>query len=237
MIILKTYSILVFMKYSKFSHSTEISQIGIFPQCELSRNVNPRAPDGIYNVPYNEFPDFIPRVEFDLAPKAKWTDIMTSGALSHGYIVSERVKEIFEKHNLPSHAFYPAKIHSGDLSKDYYWFHFFNNDFWNWVDREKSELYLRSIFPEERDDIIMEANLKKDNEGFMEMARNKPSLTDYYWEKLVFNESFPDLDIFTTLSPSMHDVISNRLLTGLEDVGITGYEVKDFCIEESNLRL
>lgn len=71
----------------------------------------------------------------------------------------------------------------------------------------------------------------------MEMARNKPSLTDYYWEKLVFNESFPDLDIFTTLSPSMHDVISNRLLTGLEDVGITGYEVKDFCIEESNLRL
>ena len=64
-----------------------------------------------------------------------------------GYIVSERVKEIFEKHNLPSHAFYPAKIHSGDLSKDYYWFHFFNNDFWNWVDREKSKLYLWSIFP------------------------------------------------------------------------------------------
>ncbi|MCX2681995.1 hypothetical protein OOZ15_18735 [Galbibacter sp. EGI 63066] len=44
-----------------------------------------------------------------------------------------------------------------------------------WGDREKSKLYLRSMLPEERDNIIKdkEANLNKDSEGFLEMAGTK----------------------------------------------------------------
>nr|WP_293301514.1 DUF1629 domain-containing protein [Allomuricauda sp.] len=220
------------MKYYEFSHSTELSEIGDFPQCEISRKINPRAPDGIYNLKHNEFPNFTPKIELVLLSKAKWTDVMLSGGMGHRLLVSQKAKNILERHKLPSSAFYQAKIHSGKSSRDYFWFHFINPDFWDWVDREESKLCLRSILPDEKDKIIEEVNLDNDIEGFMAMTRAKPRLTDYYWERLVFNENFPNLDFFRTLLPSMHTLISQRLKDVFENAEITGYETKDFCVHE-----
>ncbi len=216
------------MKYLEFGCSTEPSVIGEYPQCSLKKGVDLWAENGYTMVRWNEFPDFVPYVELVLNSKAKWTDILSS-VVGHGFIINNRVKSILEGHNLPARAFYPVKVHSGDSSRDYYWFHYINNDFWDWVDQDRSKLFLRHLFPDKRSQVLGEADLSLSTEGLVDLSRNKPRLTDYYWEKLVLNNNFPDLDFFRTLFPSRHTVISQRLLNAFEESGITGYETKDFC--------
>jgi len=97
------------------------------------------------------------------------------------------------------------------------------------VDQDRSKLFLRHLFPDKRSQILGEADLSLSTEGLVDLSRNRPRMTGYYWEKLVFNENFPDLDFFKTLLPSFNIVISQRLLNAFEESGITGYETKDFC--------
>ncbi|WP_411029333.1 hypothetical protein [Spongiimicrobium sp. 3-5] len=220
------------MRYFKLRFSTEPSIVGEYPQCNPKKDVDPEGTNGYRLVRWNSFPDFLPHVELELNPKARWTDFLSSVGPNHGFIISSDLKQIIEQYELPSRAFYPIKVHSKMETKDYFWFHFINNEFWDWVDKKETKLYLRSILPDERDKIIEEANLDNDLEGFMEMARSKPSLTNYYWERLVFNNDFPNLDFFTTLFPSMHSIVSQRLINAFESAGITGYETKDFSVHE-----
>jgi len=95
------------------AHSTELSVIGEYLQCSPKRGVDPEGENGYRMVRWNEFPDFVPYVELVLNSKAKWTDILLS-IVSHGFIINNRVKSILEGHNLPSRAFYPVKVHSGN---------------------------------------------------------------------------------------------------------------------------
>lgn len=216
------------MEFYKFKTSTNHRVIGVFPQCDPAPTVNPNDSDSYRFVVYDKFPNFIPRVELKMNPNSKWTDILSIVGPSHGNIVNYKVKVLLEKHSLTANAFYPITVHENGLKKEYYWFHAINNDFWDWVDKEQSSLLLRSILPDERHKVLGKADLYLGKEGLVELARSKPRLTDYYWDKLVLANNFPDLDFFTTLFPSRHTVISENLLKSLRAAKTTGYETEPF---------
>ncbi|MGB3145715.1 MAG: hypothetical protein WBB24_16570 [Maribacter sp.] len=217
------------MNYCKFQNSTDIKEIGDFPQSDMAKFYDPKAHDSFWNVKYTEFPDFVPNLQFKLNPRAKTTDIVSAVGLSHGFVVNDSVRLLLKKFKLPEHAFYPLKLFTKNSTLDYFWFHFICNDFWEWIDMENSKLYLRSILPDRRSEILEEINLIKASTELVSIFNNRPRLTDFYWDKIIFNRNFPKFDIFSLSSPSLHVLISEDLNVSFKTNNISGYEVSELC--------
>ncbi|WP_111626043.1 hypothetical protein [Gelidibacter algens] len=125
------------MFYS-ISRSDSINEIGHYPQADLKKGYNPRK-NGHFMVKPYEFPDFIPNLELELHPKAIPTNYLDSTAgLMNGFILDKKFKELISSFMLPKHYFYPIKVFQSNLLLDYYWFHFIVDDFWEFIDTEKS---------------------------------------------------------------------------------------------------
>jgi hypothetical protein len=195
----------------------------------MAKFYDPKASDSFWNVKHHEFPDFVPNLQFKLTRRAKATDIVSAVGLGHGFIVDDSVRLLLKKLKLPEYAFYPLKLFTKNSTLDYFWFHFICNDFWEWIDKENSKLYLRSILPDRRSEILEEINLIKASFEFVSIFNNRPRLTDLYWDKIIFNDKFPKLDILTTPRPSSHVLISEDLNASFKTNNISGYEVSELC--------
>lgn len=217
------------MDYYIFQNSTEPKEIGLFPQAEIARTVDTNAFDCPWNVKAHEFPDFVPQLEFILNRGALLTDIVSTVGINHGFVVNDRVRSILKDHKLPEHAFYPLKLYWGKNIFEYYWFHFINRNFWDWIDKERSKLYLRSILPSKREIILDEVNLQQSDSEFILMDNNRPRLTGYYWDKVVFNHQFPKFDIFSMPNITSNTMISESLYHNLLQNKIIGFEIKELC--------
>ncbi|MBR4116179.1 MAG: hypothetical protein IKK40_09225, partial [Bacteroidales bacterium] len=77
-----------------------------------------------------EFPDFKPDLRFDLEKGSKLTDLVSSGVNVPGFMINERVKNIFEQCKLPEHRYYEATVtdHKG-VAHPYYYLHIMPNDY------------------------------------------------------------------------------------------------------------
>ena len=125
------------MFYS-IGRSDDLKEIGYYPQADLRPGYNPRQ-NGHFMVKHYEFPDFIPNLELDLHPKANATNYLDSTAgLTSGFIIDAKFKEILSSFKLPRHHFYPIKVYKDDKLLDYYWFHYIVDDFWQYLDKDKS---------------------------------------------------------------------------------------------------
>lgn len=91
-----------------------------------------------------EFPSFMPKLEFELNKTAKLTDVLSNAAISgYGFIVNDKVKDVFLKFNLMSHKFYDVKVmlpKTGEVLQ-YHYLHPCNPDLSRLIDYEKSVFY------------------------------------------------------------------------------------------------
>lgn len=78
-----------------------------------------------------EIPSFALNIDFlEISPKAKLTDFLSVTGLLRGFVVSDNVKNILEKHRLPNCKFYsavvnqPVKETKSILKYNYWWFYF-----------------------------------------------------------------------------------------------------------------
>ncbi|MFL0121196.1 DUF1629 domain-containing protein, partial [Tenacibaculum maritimum] len=115
----------------------DLNQIGYYPQVSLKEDYNPNL-NGHWKVPHNEFPDFEPNLELKLHSKGKKSDYINLGDLRNSFIVSEKLKQILSEYKLPKHEFYPIKLYYKKELITYYWFYFIINDFWAFLNKEKS---------------------------------------------------------------------------------------------------
>ncbi len=166
------------MNYFNFKKSAESSEIGVFPQSRIYTGVNPNDVINVWNVKPFEFPDFLPNLELEMLPRANLTDMISSVAISNGFIVNDKLMSILKGQNLPNHAFYPGKLYTNGFILNYNWFHFMSDGFWDWIDKNKSKLSRRSIIPDHREKILDEVNLFKTNFEFVSIANSAPSLQD-----------------------------------------------------------
>ena len=127
-----------------------------YPQIQtMAGTVNKDAPDSLYNVYADAFPDFIPNLNyFVLEKNAKVTDVLSAAMISYGFIVNEKVKDILCGHHLPSCQFYPALVrHHGILLNNYYWF-FYVCDVLDFIDYGKTKFFITDMVDNKIEDCI-----------------------------------------------------------------------------------
>lgn len=115
------------MRYYSIGRINEISVIGHYPQTERTKKLGYHvdAFNSESKIESNEFPDFIPKYGLDLHPRSIETDVLDSGTLDFGLVVSQRLKTILESFKLPPNKFYPIDVYNSQ--NKYYWFHFISD--------------------------------------------------------------------------------------------------------------
>ena len=116
------------MKYFRLENSVNTKETG--------RNaiqltfVDRKTMDSCWSLVDEEFPNFKPDLRFDLEKGSKLTDLVSSGVNVPGFMINERVKNIFEQCKLPEHRYYEASVkdHKG-VVHPYYYLHILPNDY------------------------------------------------------------------------------------------------------------
>ena len=116
------------MKYYRLENSVNTKETG--------RNAiqltfaDKKTMDSCWSLVDEEFPNFKPDLRFDLEKGSKLTDLVSSGVDVPGFMINERVKNIFEQCKLPEHRYYEASVkdHKG-VVHPYYYLHIMPNDY------------------------------------------------------------------------------------------------------------
>jgi hypothetical protein len=91
-------------------------------------------------------PDNMPPFDYlDLQLGAKLTDIMTSPFLGNGFLISEKLKRVFEQAGVTDCKYYDVKLYrQSAVIKDYFYFHSVSY-YRGYVDFTKSSFFVKSI--------------------------------------------------------------------------------------------
>lgn len=94
--------------------------------------------DSCWSLVDEEFPNFKPDLRFDLEKGSKLTDLVSSGVNVPGFMINERVKNIFEQCKLPEHRYYEATVTDlKGVAHPYYYLHILPNDY-SMIDFDKT---------------------------------------------------------------------------------------------------
>ncbi len=110
-----------------------------YPAVESYDDYDFNAPNSVHKLTFREFPGFEPDIRFKLKPGAKLTDMLSQAAISaHGFLINEKLKNVFSSLNIVPHKFYKAYIEdSKGTIHNYYWMHIVWEDF-SIIDWDKS---------------------------------------------------------------------------------------------------
>ncbi|MFK8299048.1 hypothetical protein ACI76O_11530 [Capnocytophaga cynodegmi] len=203
-------------------NSINLNIIGTFPQIfQTEKNVF----NSVFfptKVIYGEIPEEIPYLELEFNIKAKKTDLLSTTSPYFGLIVNRKLKSVILNFHLPSHKFYTfVLLENKAKTEDYYWFNFYD-DIFQYIDMEKSKFRMK------RRDVVEEFSFT--SKDFF-LSKNKETFEDF--EKTLkiteihLLETFPKYDIFAFEGKTL---ISERLLSALQENNITGYEVSEYDI-------
>ena len=188
------------------------------------------GPNSRIHLTYDEFPNFVPDLRFELHPKSKLTDIVDASNISaQGFLINEKVKSIFEQCLLPEHRYYEASLlnHDGEILP-YYWLHIISNDY-GLIDFKASEFRIsKNLF---KDDLTKQCELveviniedfcNKDHLFFKEDKYVIPDvlrLHDVEQHDLLF---FRYIDINSVF-------ISEKLANMLKKAKVTGIDITEY---------
>jgi len=214
------------MNYYTINVTSAKEVIGNDPQTLIEPNnaYNPNLPEHYWNVRYYSFPNFEPKLRLVMNKKSIQTDCIYGNTVPFGMIINNRFKEILKQHHLPPYRFYPIDVYQKGEKLVYYWFHYITTNFLDWVDKDASSVLIRPVTPGKRHEVLGSFDLKASYDERIANTNNLPFMSDLYWEKLKFNNQFPEYDIFYTNDLKWLTLISEDLKKALESSGITGLE-------------
>lgn len=157
----------------------------------------------IYNMPYKEFPSFIPNLEgLKIHENAILTDFISSVHITNeGFIVSKNVINTLKNFKLPQHQYYPTSIHQGKRKKfdTHYWFHYLYD---------------------------LSDKLFDESWGNNEYIKSLNLPWDYISHLITLKKVHEVTDIFIYCYEKMHaQYISIDLTKELDEKGFTGYKL------------
>lgn len=169
-----------------------------------------------------EFPNYIPKLNFELNKTSKLTDVLSNASISaNGFLINDKVKKIFENFNLMSHQYYEANIiipKSGEV-QNYFWLHLCQTELAKQLDYKRTVFYETEwTFRKEIIDIESYEHYERLKEQDHE-AKFGIELDEIFLSNM-FNKN---LDMFTFLPFSENIYISNRLKEALENDHVTGF--------------
>lgn len=213
-------------KYYTICSSDDLKVIGYYPQTFITEDDIPLLYEnnGQRQVKSRVFPDFVPNCILKLHDKAKPTNFLDNHVFSFGIIIDEKFKKILKNYILPPHRFYSIKVIWRDTQLDYYWFHYISNT-WEFVDLKKSTAQIYKKFDFEVDKVIDIPDLDRINEFESKLSFRE----DLMLNELFFKDSFPNYDVLEIDKVQyLPRLISEKLLIGLKEGGITGFEANYF---------
>ncbi len=148
----------------------------IFPAVESYEDYDFNSSNSVHNLDSDSFPDFTPDIRLKLAKGAKLCDVMGQGTISAcGLLISQNVKDVFEKFNLIPHRYFDATIEDKGVIHKYYWVHFVWKDAINHLNFENSKFQINEF---------------GDNLGEIKIRNYKELLekqTEYGFMKTIYN--------------------------------------------------
>lgn len=218
------------MPYCIFKPAINSTETGpVYPQVQkMSPDYDYDAPNSVHRLSreVDKLPDYEPNIDYlILHGKAKPSDLLSVTPISNGFLVSEKLKTIFEQFNLPTHRFYPAKVQHKTQFYNYYWLHIICN-LTDKVEYPKSTFFVYYNFSKNmgyvdvasKDDLLQKRQkLKADN----------PGKTVTIWaEKITLKHSSnKNLDLFEIGTFDANYYISEPLQQALIKAKITGYSI------------
>lgn len=218
------------MKYYRLERSVDTKVIGRHA-IQLTF-ADKKSQDSCWSLVDEEFPNFKPDLRFDLERGAKLTDVVSSGVDVPGFMINERVKNIFEQCKLPEHRYYEATVtdHKG-VVHPYYCLHILPNDY-SMIDFDKT------IFKKTEEPMKIWPELAFQN---MEEIKNAPEIRiksleemKKYEDELFPNDIYVVLDVLRIHDSEKYDMlffpnvdvnvkyISEKLANMLKSEKITG---------------
>lgn len=213
------------MQFLVLKSATEKKIIGNqYPQIQtMGGTVDRDAPDSIYNVSSNKFPNFTPNLNhFILHPNARLTDALSAAMISYGFIINEKVKKIFEQYKLPQHKFYPATVkHNEKIYTNYYWF-FFISDVLDFIDYDRTSFFITDLMDNKIEDC-------KSIKSSMDIKKLKDILIGKGYinaEIIHLKEAISiSYDLFEITLGNYRTYISEKLNGALTKQKITGFDI------------
>lgn len=213
------------MKYYLTSHILKKSITGTYGQ---TRPAPKGADRGWFGDPFNftqikrgEFPNFKPKAYFELEEKGKYSDIVViHNTDTKGFLVSSRVKNLWEKFNIFSCRYYPAQlVAENDEVRDYFLFHMAAHEL-EGINYDKTSFNNHDEILEDREDGTQIFGQKKLTNLIERLGHN------IWMNKIYFNPEFPNYDLFYLpffmtgdkffISQKLVDAMNNEKITGLK---------------------
>jgi hypothetical protein len=175
-------------------------------------------------IKYNEFPNFVPKAYFELDEKGKYTDVIyISNTKTKGFLVSPRLKQLWDNFKVFDHRYYPAKVaaDSGEI-REYFLFHMAAQELPG-IDYEKSVFNDYRQLLETRDDGSQTFGEVKISRLAERRIRTVPP-RELYLKKIYFTQDFPDYDLFYIPFFMVREefFISEQLVDAMKKEKITG---------------
>ncbi len=148
-----------------------------YPAVESYQDYDFNAPNSVYKLDSDKFPDFAPDIRFKLAKEAKLCDVIAQGTISAcGLLISEKLKSRLEAENLVPHKFFPATIEvDKDKVEQYYWLHLVWPDGVKYLDFKKSKFKIKRAskdLGEIQIENLNDLHSKQGELGFIKMIHN-----------------------------------------------------------------
>lgn len=212
------------MKLYSIQRTNDISVIGFYPQTERTKQKGYHIDDynSERNINPDSFPDFTPKYGLDLNLKSNETDVIDSGNLGFGLVVSERLKKILEEFKLPPSKFYAIDVYNSKTK--YYWFHYITN-ITEYIDYPNTEIELYK----NRAPFVVEELTSYDS--FSELMTSKKSLPynlGMRYKSIHLKSTFPNYDCFEITGAQYFTLLSFELSERLAKENITGLEYSEY---------
>jgi hypothetical protein len=186
-----------------------------YPAVESFKDYDFNSPNSVHRLRPTEFPNFAPELRFRLNKGAKLCDMMKQITIGvDGFIISNKLKNIFENSNIIPSKFYPATIEDQkSIRHDYFWVHFSTSSFINHINYEKSSFFIKRF-----SDNLGEIKIVNENE--LQIKRKEIDICNTIgFEKIYL--SHIDYDLFVL--HSFNGVyITKEFKNKLESLNLTG---------------
>lgn len=185
---------------------------------------------------HTRLPDFEP--VFSKLYIDKVTDVIDNASAigGTGFIVNEKLKNIFKKFKLDVHRIYDLDLYIENtkerIDENFYWLQIVSTNFEEWIDFKKSKFYLFDDFEEEK---VKDLSLKKPSKLIEEIKNTLNTDNIVIYSQLVLNHNFKNYDFFYLddlyENTFNYPIVSEKLKKEIEKNDIIAFEFKKINIE------
>ncbi|MBT3421881.1 MAG: hypothetical protein HOD63_15870 [Bacteroidetes bacterium] len=214
------------MKYYRLIESTNLKEIGIYPQViDHKKDYDEDKLDSYMLT--NKFPSELPCINFDfdgllLNNRSKYTDLVSSSFLNSliGLIISSQFLKIVENFKTVDYKLFNACLYFKKMRVQYYWMHY-TSELTEYIDFENSVFRLKTS--EGRKEVLL-----KSIDDYFELRNSIKSWSIVKPTKLsLFKQMDYSYDLFRIGLIDSNTYVSERLKDEFAKNNITGVEFED----------